>query len=123
MNIKRWAAPLMVLIILISITAPAFAYDNPFRIRVRASYPLGMRTVEQGANYLLDTIDYRLILHPPAPAEARRIAGMSIGPLARTGGIVPLEEALLLLVGENNQVVVDHEHKLVTFEQIPGGAQ
>ena len=122
MKINRWTAALVVLLILLSLASYVAAdYANPFRVRVRASYPQGMKTVGQAANHLLETIDYRVIVGAPAPLEAREISRMGIGPLARTGAIMPLEDALLLLVGDQNRVVVDHEHRLVTFEKIPGG--
>lgn len=121
MKTTRWAAALAAVLIFLFLASAAAAYDNPFRVRVRASYPQGMKTVGEAASHLLETIDYRLILTPPAPPEAREISRAGIGPLARSGDVMPLEDALLLLVGERNRVVVDHVHRLVTFEEIPGG--
>lgn len=123
MNIKVSRVALLVVVGLVLCSSIAAAYTNPFRVRVRTSYPLQVRTVGQAANHLLAAIDYKVIYNLPAPQEAREIGRMGIGPLARTGEVMPMEDALLLLVGEQNCVVVDHEHSLVTFERCQGGAQ
>ena len=122
MKINRWIAALTLLFILVSLASQAAAdYASPLRVQVRASYPQKVRTVGQAASHLLETIDYRVIVNGAAPLDAPGIARMGIGPQARTGEILPLEEILLLLVGEQNRVVVDYEHRLVSFEAMPGG--
>jgi len=108
----------LLLVLLIGIASSAAAYDL-MRTPVRLSYPLQVKTVGAASEYLMAPLDYKLKVLPPASPEALQIARTGISPLARTGAVVPLEEALLLLVGNNNRVVIDHEHKLYTFEAIP----
>jgi len=108
----------LLLVLLVGIAGAANAY-NPMRTPVRLSFPQELKTAGAAAQYLMEPLGYQLKVLPPAAPEALQIARTGISPLARTGAVVPLEEALLLLVGNKNRVVIDHEHHLFTFEAVP----
>ena len=98
----------------------AFALD-PMRIQIRTALPAHVETVGQAAQYFAKGIGYHLATPPPAPDESARIAGEPIGPLAPSSQIMPIEEAILGLLRPHYNLVVDHEHKLFSFEK--GDAQ
>jgi len=91
---------------------------NPFRAQVRTVYPTTIKTVGEAAQYLIEPAGYTLLLDPAVSKDAQEIAERPVG--ARAGGTaaIPLEEALLLLIGDESNLVVDHPHRLITFEKI-----
>jgi type IV pili sensor histidine kinase/response regulator len=96
----------------------AAADFNPLRLQVRAIYPAEIATIEQAARYLVEPIGYELTTAPPAPRESAAIAAAPLSPLAKNHRILSIEDALLLLIGEKNRLVVDHPHKLISFDTI-----
>jgi hypothetical protein len=94
---------------------------NPLRVQVRTIYPQHMKTVGEAAQYLLEPTGYTLTLNPRIEPDAQAIAMRQIRPQAEGNTTVVLEEALLLLAGDDCRLIVDHPHKLVTFEKIERG--
>jgi len=95
--------------------ASALALD-PMRIGIRTGLPEEIQTVGEAAQYYADVIGYRLVTKYPAPAESGLIATETINPLARAAGIKPVEEAILALLRADCLLVIDHDHKLFSFE-------
>ena len=92
----------------------AFALD-PMRIQIRTALPAHVETVGQAAQYFAKGIGYHLATTLPAPEESARIAAEPIGPLAPSSQIMPIEDAILGLLGPHYNLVVDHEHKLYGY--------
>ena len=100
-----------------AIFAPACALAlDPMRIGIRSGLPEEIQTVGEAAQYYADVIGYRLVTQYPAPAESGLIATETINPLARAAGIKPVEEAILALLRADCLLVIDHDHKLFSFE-------
>lgn len=93
----------------------AYAMD-PMRLGIRTNLPKQFNTIGQAAKYYADAIGYKLVTAYPAPEESAAIADERINPLARSGGVKPIEEAILSLLRQGCNLVIDHEHKLFSFE-------
>lgn len=89
---------------------------DPLHLKVRTIYPEGITTVGEAAKFLIEPVKYRLVTAYPAPDESAGIAAAKLSPLARSKKIMSIEKALLTIIGEENRLVVDHEHKLISFE-------
>lgn len=76
----------------------------------------GCKTVRQAIDYLLEPTGYRLVTSYPAPREAALLVDKPIPPIAYVHRTMPVLDALQLLVGLDNYVVVDHAHHLVSFQ-------
>jgi type IV pili sensor histidine kinase/response regulator len=96
----------------------AAADFNPLRLQVRVTFPGEIATIQEAARYLVEPIGYELTTASPAPRESAAIAAAPLSPLAKNHRILSIEDALLLLIGEKNRLVVDHPHKLISFEPI-----
>jgi type IV pili sensor histidine kinase/response regulator len=108
--------PFVMLLILLGILGPAHALD-PMRIKIRTTVPEEINTVGVAAQYYADVIGYRLATAYPAPDESERIASEQISPLSLTNSVLPVEDAILALLDESYLLVIDHEHKLFSFEK------
>ena len=89
---------------------------DPLKIPTRLVNISEHRTVQDAIEYYIEPIDYRFVKVHPAPSEAIFIASKPIPPQAKKLGMVTIERALLLLIGENNKVLVDHKNKLISVE-------
>lgn len=96
---------------------PVAVEINPLTLFVRTVYPEDVQTVGEAAQYLLETSDYLLVTDYPASSSAQKIAQRKIPPIAKVHRTMPLVDALQLLIGEGNWVVVDHVNRLVSFTE------
>lgn len=90
---------------------------NPLTLYVRTVYPDDVNTVGEAAQYLLQASGYLLVTDYPAPSRAKLIAEKSIPPIAKVHRTMPVMDALQLLIGDDNWIVVDHTHRLVSFAE------
>ncbi len=91
---------------------------NELQKGVRISYPSNITTVGQAVMYVLAATDYKVAIGYPASITAAQIALKPIPPEADQNQVLPIYQALLLLIGNDSRLVVDTEHKLITFEYI-----
>jgi hypothetical protein len=110
---------LLAIITSLALCGAASAAD-PMRIKIRTTLPERITTVGPAAQYYADVIGYRLTTADPAPAESGRIAQRSISPLVDRDKVLPVEEAILALLDPDCRLVIDHAHKLYTFERMRG---
>lgn len=103
----------------LTLIAPCYAEVDHLDVYVRTLYPPEVKTVREAATYLLESTDYRLITTFPAPTESREMADATIPPLARLPRTMSITDALLVLIGPDNWLVVDRENKLVSFARSP----
>jgi hypothetical protein len=87
---------------------------NRLRMRVVVNFPPDVTTVGESARYLLEPTDYKLATLPDL--HASQILTRPLAPQARSNMLQTIEDALLLLSGDDTRLLVDHEHKLVAFE-------
>lgn len=94
-----------------------FAYAlDPMRINIRTALSEDIETIGEAAQFYADSIFYQLVTISPAPKESREIALENLNPLSRTKDVKPVEEAILYLLRQNCNLIIDHKHKLFSFE-------
>jgi hypothetical protein len=86
-------------------------------LNVNTAYPANISTVGQGLMYVLAATDYKLAVGAPASTTAFDILSRPIPPEAIHESVMPVYQAILLLIGTESRLVVDTEHKLVTVEK------
>ncbi|NQD64131.1 pilus assembly protein PilL [Enterobacter sp. CM29] len=96
---------------------PRYQFVDPLTVYMRTVWPEDVTTVRQAIDYLLEPTGYRLITRYPAPREASYMVDKPIPPIAKIHRTMPVLDALQLLVGLDNYVVVDHAHHLVSFQK------
>lgn len=115
-------------IVLIMASFTAFAqgkqdvrYD-PLRAQVRVLFGPHIKTVGQAASSLVEGIGYKLTTSYPAPEDSAAIVAMPLSALVRANStykVMSLEQALLWVAGEDYRLVVDHRHRLISYEPYP----
>lgn len=90
---------------------------DPLSLYARTVWPEDVNTVGSAVSYLLEPSDYRLALNYPAPSDALKLASGPIPPIAKLHRTVPIIDAIQLLIGLDNYVIVDHRNKLVSFSR------
>ncbi|MEM7083748.1 MAG: hypothetical protein AAF465_13540 [Pseudomonadota bacterium] len=105
------------------ISSSAFASSAGLKAQVRFELPSHITTVAQAADWFLEPHGYRLALGGNAPREASAIALQSLPAALPNGRVMTIEDALLAITLDDQAVVIDNEHKLVSFELFLGGAQ
>ena len=100
---------------------PRWQYIDPLSVYMRTVWPDNIRTIRAAVNYLLEPTGYRLVTSHPAPREASLLVDKPLPPIARMQRTMPVVDALQLLVGLDNYVVIDRAHRLVSFQKNGGG--
>lgn len=103
------------IVFLLSSALPSLADVDPLRLSIRTNYPTELTTVGQGIQWLLEATDYQLVLRTPAPSDAISLASKPIPPMARLVRIMSIEDAMLALIGTENYLVIDRQHKLISL--------
>lgn len=94
---------------------------SPLQNFVRLELPTDAVTVEDGFNHLLAGTGYTVTVScQHCPRGAPQIAFDPISPLAyaKPGEETTVERALLMVLGRDARLVVDHREKLISFERI-----
>ncbi|WP_116893177.1 hypothetical protein [Pseudomonas savastanoi] len=110
-------------LIALIVPALAFAQDekpiplDPMAVWVRTVYPEDIQTVGEAARYLLEATGYRLVVAYPAPSDAISIVNSRVPAIAKVHRTMPVMDALQLLIGNDNWIIVDRNHKLVSFSE------
>jgi hypothetical protein len=89
---------------------------NPLEMGVRMNLPERITTVLEGVLYVLGTTGYKLVAGSPAPQAALVILKRPIPPTAIQDKTVPIYQALLLIAGNDTQLVIDPDNKYVSFD-------
>lgn len=90
-------------------------YD-PLRLKVVMKFPPNVKTIQQASQYLLETANYKLTLNPANEEDSRIILSRPLLPQDRDGSIKTIEAGLLQISGDDTILVIDREHKMVSFE-------
>lgn len=113
-NVRKLSAAL-----LLFFAATTNAEVDPLSVYVRTIYPQDTRTVIDAVEYILEPIGYQIVLDSPAPLDARELASKRIEPIAKLPRTMSIADAILVLIGTENYLIVDHKHKLVSFTKEP----
>lgn len=90
---------------------------NPLNMPVRMTIPLTTTTVGQAAMYVLEPTGYKFAVGAPASLTAAKIALLPIPPEAFNGEVMRVKDALLMLIGNDNRLLVDEKHRLISFDR------
>jgi hypothetical protein len=89
---------------------------DPLRLKVVMKFPPNVKTIQQATQYLLETANYKLALSPDHPEETRAVLSRPLLPQDRDGSLKAIEDALLQISGDDTVLVIDREHKMLSFE-------
>ena len=111
------------ILVALMLPAIAFAQDekpyplDPLAVWVRTVYPEDVNTVGEAIRYLLEPTGYRVVVAYPAPSDAITIVNSRVPTIAKVHRTMPVMDALQLLIGNDNWIVVDRNHKLISFSE------
>nr|WP_257214484.1 hypothetical protein [Vibrio coralliilyticus] len=95
--------------------APLLPEVDTLQVSVRTIYPPEITTVQGAIEWLLEPLEYTVITEYPAPDSAKLILSQSIPAVAKMHRTMPVTHAVQLLIGEDNTIIVDRKHRLITF--------
>lgn len=115
-NTKK-AAPVNVLDVTRLTTPKTLGYVDPLKGYARTLFPDDTKTVREAVIYLLEPTGYRLITHGAAPYDSNALVDRAIPVSAKIVRTVPVIDALQILIGTENTIIIDPAHKLISFEK------
>jgi type IV pili sensor histidine kinase/response regulator len=92
----------------------ALATADPFYTYVRTTYPRELLTVREAVMWLLEDTNWSLVDGEFAPVDARSILNRPIEPIAKLPRTMSRLDALQVLIGAENSVVIDRLHRLIS---------
>lgn len=111
---KSWLL-LAALLPSLSLAEPQTDID-PLTLAVRTVWGPEIKTVEDAVDWIIEPTGYRLVTSYPAPTESARIAQRSLPPVIKLHRTMPIIDALQLLAGMDNTVIIDKRNKLISFQ-------
>ncbi|MUK76588.1 hypothetical protein GNP84_06665 [Aliivibrio fischeri] len=99
-------------------TADSMAIDiGALQMPVRTIYPENITQVSDAITWLIEPVKYRILTDYPAPESAVLLLNKPIPAIAKINRTMPLIDAIQLLIGEDNTIIIDNEHQLITFSR------
>lgn len=97
----------------------AFAGDNhQLDSYIRTVYPKDIKSKRDLVTYILEGTDYKLYYGPNSPADSRFILSQSPD-YQRERVLASRYDALLMAVGDDYSLIVDHVNKYVSVTRSP----
>jgi hypothetical protein len=90
---------------------------NRLRVGTVVQFDARTRTVGDAMNSLLLPVRYRLTTRTVDPAVSSAVMRRPLPVATREAGLMTIEQALLMLIGEEHRIVVDHRARLVAIER------
>lgn len=97
----------------------ARAGRNRLKVGTRVEFDIRRGNVGDAINFLLEPVRYRLTHRTVDPLVSAAVLRRPVPPVAANAGVMSIESALLLLIGEEHRLVVDHAHRLIAIERMP----
>ena len=95
--------------------APQTVVD-PLDAYVRTTYPADVKDVRTAVTWLLEDTNWTIQQAPGyAPDDAGAILAQSIDPIAQLPRTMSRIDAIQILIGANNAIVLDRSHRLISF--------
>lgn len=114
---KRWLFALSMSLAL-NANADSMAVNiDALQVPVRTIFPTHITHVEQAVTWLIEPMGYRILTDYPAPESAKLLLSRPIPPSAKLHRTMALVDAIQLLIGEENTIILDNEHQLITFSR------
>lgn len=90
---------------------------NPLKVGTLVEFDTRSQTVGDAFTSLLEPVRYRVTDRTVDPLVSAEVLRRRVPPIAARAGVMSIEQALLLLIGEEHRLVVDHAHRLVAVER------
>ncbi|MBL0319160.1 MAG: hypothetical protein IPP74_07715 [Alphaproteobacteria bacterium] len=91
---------------------------NPLHLSFRPYFPEDITSKGAAIQYMLNPIGYHFITRSPATEPIDALASELLPKESQPDEPVILETYLQRLAGSSYRIVVDHAHKLLTFERV-----
>ena len=95
------------------------AVVNRLHVGTEVKFDGTVRTVGNAMAQLLGPVRYEITTRTVDPGRSDAVLRRPLPLEARDHGVMTIEGALLILIGEDNRLVVDHVHRLVAIEPMP----
>jgi hypothetical protein len=92
---------------------------NRLQVGTLIEFDKRTRNVGEAMNYLLAPVRYQLTNRTVDAAALMSVLRRPVPVAAFDGGVMSIESGLLLLIGEENRLVVDHRNRLISVEKTP----
>ena len=98
----------------------AQAKEVQLKTMVRTTYPQNIlaSSVDELVRYILEGTEYRLYAGKNSPNDAKRIL-VKKSEYQKPGILMSRLDALLMAVGEQNSIIIDHDNKLISVTRDP----
>jgi hypothetical protein len=96
---------------------------NRLRVGTVMQFDTRTRNVGDAMNHLLTPVRYRVTTRTVDPAVSASVLRRPLPPQARDAGLMTIEQGLLMLIGQEHRIVVDHRARLVAIERVNAQAQ
>ena len=96
---------------------------NRLKVGTVVEFDKRTRSVGEAMSLLLAPMRYRVTNRTVDAAAAASIMRRPLPVSAMDAGVMSIESALLLLIGDENRLVVDHRNRLVAVERTPPESQ
>ena len=96
---------------------------NPLKVGTLLKLPSDISNVGQAAQFILAPTGYKIVIPEEGQKSALEILNRPVSPVAAKYGLTTIENALLVLIGGDSRLVVDHNSKRLTFESMPGATR
>lgn len=115
---------LILFALICALPSSAFAAGyNPLKVGTLLKLPADISNVGQAAQFLLAPTGYKIVIPDEGQKSALEILNRPVSPVAAKYGLTTIENALLVLIGGDSRLVVDHNSKRLTFEPMPGATR
>lgn len=92
---------------------------NRLKIGTLVEFDTRHGTVRDALHYLLEPTHYRLTTDTVDAAYSAEVLRRPLPKIVHKAGVMSIEAAALLLIGEENRLVVDHTDRLIAIERMP----
>lgn len=104
-----------IVLVTVLFSSSALALDN-LELMIRTSYPKDIKKVGDAIQYIVEPFGYTVIKNSRFSPSSASIANKPLIPLAREIRTMPVYDAIQVLIGPENTILVDHQNKLISFE-------
>ncbi|MGL6262136.1 hypothetical protein [Vibrio sp. WXL103] len=93
---------------------PLLPEVDTLQVSVRTIYPPELTKVHEAVDWLVEPLGYHVVTDYPAPDSAKMLLNRPIPTVAKMHRTMPVTHAVQLLIGEDNTIIVDRKHRLIT---------
>lgn len=97
--------------------AAALPKVNPLKVGTLVAFDPRTNTVGDAIASVLVPVRYRVTDRTVDPLVSASVLRRPVSPIVANAGVMSIESAVLLLIGEDHRLVVDHAHRLVAIER------